>query len=207
MELSMRERLFSEERMYQQVQKRAEERNYEQTCRALPMMKKLHDGQTRDGESGIPYIIHPLMMACHALALGVADDSLLPVILLHDVCEDCGVQVEELPFSESVKEAIDLLTFCVGEQETKEEAKERYFKKISQNPQAAVVKVIDRCNNISTMANGFSKERMVKYIKETEEYIFPLLDFVKVQYQEYYDAAFLLKYHMLSVLESLKRMF
>ena len=130
----------------------------------------------------------------------------LSVILLHDVCEVCGAAADELPVNERVRKAVDCLTFRKGEQETKAEAKERYFQKISENQLAVLVKVLDRCNNISTMATGFSKERMVRYIKETEEYVFPLLDILKYHYPEFYDAAFLLKYQMLSVLESLKRM-
>ena len=67
-----------------------------------------------------------------------------------------------------------------------------------------MVKTIDRCNNISTMAGSFSKEQIARYIAETEEYIFPLLDVLKNEYSEYSDMAFLLKYHMRSILETIK---
>ena len=54
------------------------------------------------------------------------------------------------------------------------------------------------------MATAFSREKMANYIDETERYIIPILDNVKYQYPEFNTAAFLLKYHMRSVLETLK---
>ena len=56
------------------------------------------------------------------------------------------------------------------------------------------------------MAVGFDRKGMASYITETETYVMPLLNYIKQTYPEYYDAAFLLKYHMKSLLESLKRL-
>lgn len=39
-------------------------------------------------KNGDAYIIHPLSMACFAIGLGLTDDNLIAVILLHDICED-----------------------------------------------------------------------------------------------------------------------
>ena len=69
-----------------------------------------------------------------------------------------------------------------------------------------MAKIIDRCNNVSTMAKAFSDEKLNEYIEETETYVLPLLKTVKQNYMEYNNAVFLIKYHMLSVLESLKNM-
>lgn len=76
---------------------------------------------------------------------------------------------------------------------------------IENNRIASIVKLLDRCNNVSTMVTGFQPNKMAKYIDETECYILPLLDKVKHEYDEYYDATFLIKYQILSVLETLKR--
>jgi GTP pyrophosphokinase len=56
------------------------------------------------------------------------------------------------------------------------------------------------------MAQAFSDEKLNEYIEETEIYVLPLLKTVKQNYMEYNNAVFLIKYHMLSVLESLKNM-
>lgn len=205
MKLELHDRMFSEENMYRFVENAAKTKGLVQTAEALPRVKKCHEGQKRDGLGKVPYISHPLMMACHALAMGLGQDDILATIMYHDVCEDCNVSLDALPVNDTVKEAVACLTFCKKEGETKAQAKKKYFERIAGNRIATIVKIIDRCNNVSTMANGFSRERMVKYICETEEYIIPLITVVKHEYHEWYDAAFILKYQILSVLESLKR--
>ena len=200
------ERLFSEEHMYTQVKSAANARGLMQTIRALPYAKEQHKNQFRKGRDEVPYINHPLMMACHALALGIGEDNVLAAILLHDVCEDCSVQPEQLPVSDEVQSAVRLLTFSCLPGEDENKARENYYAAIQGSRIASIVKVIDRCNNISTMAVGFDRKGMASYITETETYVMPLLNYIKQTYPEYYDAAFLLKYHMKSLLESLKRL-
>lgn len=201
----LKDRMFSEERMYTFLKATAHSKGLQQTATVLPLVKQYHAGQTRRGKDKVPYIYHPLLVACHALALGFEEDALIAAALLHDVVEDCNVTADELPASEEVKEAVKLLSFKVEEGETKEQAKQRYFAAIGANRIATIVKVLDRCNNISSMATAFSKEKMARYIDETERYVFPLLDGMKHKYPDCCNAAFLLKYQMMSVIESLKR--
>lgn len=203
----LKDRMFSEEHMYVFVRTFANASGCKNTISALPYARKMHEGQFRKGKGNIPYIIHPLNMACHALALGLNSDDQIATILLHDVCEDCTdengnpIKPEDLPVNDNVKEAVRLLTKEKGYNE------KEYYKGIAGNRLAVIVKILDRCNNISMMAAGFSKEKMAKYITETEEYIMPLLDIMKKDYEDTcYNAAFLIKYQMLSILENLKRM-
>lgn len=202
---SLRDRFFSEEHMYTFVKSAAVHSKFTQTAKALPYVKKLHLGQYRVGNGNVPYISHPLMMACHALAMGIADDDLLAIILLHDVCEDCDVRPEELPFNDVIKEAVEAITHIKDESNSRDQDLKKYYGKIKKNKYASIAKAIDRCNNVSLMATGFSPDKMQEYILETEEYVFPILDNVKHKYPEYYNAAFLIKYQMISLLESLKR--
>ena len=173
-------------------------------------MKKQHEGQYRKpslfSDVKVPYITHPLMMACHAHALGIREDKILATILLHDVCEDCGVAPEELPFSEEIQEAVRLLSFQIRSGETKTDAKKRYYAAIAENRIARIVKILDRCNNISTMASSFTQKKLVSYVNETETYVMPLLEQAKYAIPKYADAFYVLKYHMRSVLESIKAM-
>ena len=69
-----------------------------------------------------------------------------------------------------------------------------------------MVKLIDRCNNVSTMAGCFSREKLVQYIHETEDLVLPLAKVIKDEHPEYSDAAFILKYHIISVIEAVKCM-
>lgn len=209
-EWEIREQLFSDGHMFTRLKTIAEIRGLRQTYRALYYIREQHNGQFRKGHKfstvKIPYINHPLMMACHAQSMGLTDDSLLAVILLHDVCEDCGVAPEDLPFTREVQDAVSLLTKRFDPSLPTPENEARYYAALKVNKLAAMAKVIDRCNNVSTMVGAFSDEKVASYIDETETYVFPVLSYIKRTWPEYGNAVFLIKYHMLSVLESLKIM-
>ena len=209
-EWELREQLYSEEHMFTRLKTIAEISGMDETYKALYYIREQHSGQYRKrlkySDASIPYIIHPLMMACHAQSMGLHEDKLLAVILLHDVCEDCGITPEELPFSPEVQEAVALLTKNFDESLPPEENEARYYEALKCNRLAAMTKVIDRCNNVSTMAGSFSDRKIADYIDETETYVFPVLSVIKRTWPEYNNAVFLIKYQMLSVLESLKIM-
>lgn len=210
---TIRSKIFSEDRMYTMIKSVAGAGGFEETMRALPYMRMMHAGQYRKAldDSKVPYIYHPLTMACHALALGLREDNLLAAILLHDVMEDCGASALDLPVSDAVRETVVAVTKTKavktreGESPIQNEGLDSYYRGIEKSRDAMTVKVLDRCHNISNMATGFSKKRMAEYIEETEIYILPMLDKLRHDYPEFYNPAFLIKYQMLSVMESLKR--
>lgn len=203
---TFQEELFPVEELYCFVEQFARKNGLEQTSAALPFMKTSHAGQVRKGPGQIPYIYHPLTMARHSIAMGLTEDALLAAILLHDVCEDCGVKPEALPVNETVREAVVYLTFQNPEGIPKAQAKGQYLEALKENRLAAVIKLLDRCSNVSAMAGGFTRGRIVHYITETETYLLPLIEIIKNRYPEYDNAMFLIKYQMGSVLESLKHM-
>lgn len=188
---------MSEERLYAYIEQYAKEHELPQTKKALPFAKETHKGQTRKGEI-IPYIYHPLMVAYHAIAIGLDEDALVAAALLHDVCEDCGVAVMDLPVDEPVKEAVQLLT------KTKDKSLEQYYAAISGNRIAIFVKILDRINNVSDMAKEFSTQKMKQYIAGTETYVYALFATAKENYSEYAEQIFLMEYHMVSVVSSIK---
>lgn len=208
--LSLRERLFREENMYMRMRATAQTEGFAQTYRALPYMRERHEGQYRKkrkySSEQVQYINHPLLMACQAYALGIRDDALLAAVLLHDVVEDTGVRAEDLPFDGEVRELVSLVSFSVPAGKTKLQAKEEYFDRIAGNGKACLIKLLDRCNNVSTMAGVFPRKKMLEYIEETETYILPLANVIKEKYIEYGDAVFLLKYHIVSVIETIKNL-
>ena len=191
---------YNIDRMYAHIHEFAVSRQMEQTVQALSFARKMHSGQYR--KSGEEYIIHPLTMACHALSLGMADDTLISTILLHDVCEDCGVSPQELPVSPEVRRGVELMTFTVLEGETKDAAKRRYYDRLGENKTAAAAKLIDRCHNVSTMAGTFSKEKMKAYIEETREYVLPLLCRTRERYPDLAGVLFSIRYHITSVIDA-----
>lgn len=204
---------FDADRMYTYVKAKAQGLGLQQTLAALPFMREKHDGQYRKGMVSIdPYRVHPLMLACHALAMGISDDDVLAALLLHDVVEDAEptVMPEDLPANKRVQEAVRLVSHNTYPYDEKkpgdlERIWPEYYGNISKNPLAALVKCMDRCNNLSCMADGFKRTKMKKYIQETEEYIVPLLDVIKAV-PDWNNAAWLLRYQMHTLLEVYKRM-
>ncbi len=197
----MENKNFNSDKMYTYIRGYASGLHMTQTLQALTFARQKHSGQKR--KSGEPYIIHPLTMACNALAIGINDDAVIATILLHDVCEDCGVTPEELPVSDEVHRSVDLMTFRVMDGETKEIAKNRYYNMLLENREATLCKLIDRCHNVSSMAGTFSVEKLKSYIEETREYVLPLLRKAKDMYPADSDALFILKYHITSVVDSI----
>ena len=196
------ERLFNEEHMYTFIKSAAVSKGLRQTIQALPLMKEWHSGQIRDGAEGVPYIIHPLTMACHALAMGVDDDDVIATIILHDVVEDCGVDARNLPVNDTVREAVVLLSYPKGVDKAK--IKPAYYAGIIDNPIPCLVKCIDRCNNLSTMASGFKKDKMAIYVSQTEKFVFPLLQKLKDTWVQWNIASWLLSYQIKSLIETYK---
>ncbi|MCF0114253.1 MAG: helix-turn-helix domain-containing protein [Erysipelotrichaceae bacterium] len=206
----IRARYFKEENMYTRIKGFAQAEQLNETYKALSFMKECHAGQFRKPghftSEKVQYINHPLLMCCQAHALGIRDDNLLASILLHDVIEDTGVSKKELPFNDEIKEIVSLVSFIRKQDEDKNEAKRIYYENILTNPKACVVKIIDRCNNVSNMAAAYSKEKMMGYVVETEEYVLPLAIHLKKNYPEYSDVVFLVRYQIIAILETVKNL-
>ena len=204
----LRARLFREEHMGTYLSAFCTAKKLHNTRRALDYARRMHEGQFRkssDGEGPVPYIYHPMLMTCHALALGLEEDDLLSACLLHDVCEDCAVSPDELPANEAVREAVRLLT-KPKHFDGSAEAQRAYYAAISENRIASMVKLLDRCNNVSGMASGFRVQKIAAYIQETLDYVYPLMDRTRHAFPEYADALFLIRYHMRSVIETARHL-
>lgn len=186
--------------MYTFIKAAATAKGLPQTLRALPYARDKHQGQKRKGKAGIPYISHPLTMCCQALALGLMEDDLLAAILLHDVVEDCGVTLEELPVGEAARETVGLLSKDPSHEEDEEGYDAGYFAAIAGHPHAMLVKLLDRCHNLSVMAGGFTRARALEYVQHSQRWVMPLADRLREMAPQYSNACFLLKYQMNSLM-------
>lgn len=181
-------------------------KNFEMTdaLKATDFAVEAHKGQKRK-KSDTPYIYHPLNMACHALSMGIKEDTVIAATLLHDVIEDCHKTATELPVGEEARELVVLLTYEKVNGKERDNVMERYYLEIAKNPKASLIKCIDRCNNLTTMSWGLSRNRIFRMITETEKYYPTLLKSIKAT-SEYHNAAFLLQYHIDSMLDIYKRL-
>ena len=199
-----KETIYDWEHMKTYIKTTARNFKLPNTLKAVDFAVKAHEGQSRK-HSSIPYIYHPLNLACHALSMDIVDDAVIAACLLHDVIEDCSVKLDELPVNDETKELVRLLTCEKTNDENREKIIGAYYKDIAGNPKAALIKCIDRCNNLTTMSWGLSRERIYRMIKETEEYYPTLLNAIK-DTTEYNNAAWLLKYQIESMLDIYKRL-
>lgn len=198
---------FDPDRMFTFVKGRAQMLGLARTLQVLEKLRMAHEGQMRKSRYGFDtlYIVHPLTMACQALAMGLKEDEVIAVCLAHDMVEDSDgrVKLEDLPEGR-VRNAVRLLSKneCPH---TGEDWLAMYYKDIAKNPLACLVKILDRVNNVAGMADAFGRDWMIKYTAETDRYYPALLETVK-KVPEWNDAWWLLRYQLRTLLETFKRM-
>ncbi len=151
------------------------------TLKAITFATKIYKGEKRD--NGDDYIKHPLEVCRRLINNRVIDDEMLAAAMLHDAIEDKRATKEEIEdfFNKGVAYLVDLLSKkgC--------ESLEEYYKRISTDIRSITIKSVDRVCNVSDMVEIFSTERLKKYVKETEEYILPMMKRARREYLGYSD--------------------
>ncbi len=183
-------------------------RELPQVMLALPVARKLHDGQYR--KSGEPYFTHPLKVCSTLVSYGIDDDITLAAAILHDVLEDCeealpnGGQdlVEEYGIDPEIVEIIAILSKRSG---LNDQELGKYFRKIEKNPKAALIKLADRLHNSGSLYT-FSDEKMRKYLRETDLFLIPMGSYCKKYYPKYANAFSILKSSIETLNSSMKAM-
>ena len=193
---------YNVEKMYTYLKGYIKGAGFTESLKALGYARERHDGQFR--KDGItPYIVHPLQMACYAVALGVNDDYIVATILLHDVVEDCGVKYKDLPVCDKVQDAVRYMTIEYIDGEEKQVSKARYFKNLIHNRRALVIKGLDRYMNLRTMAGIFSREQIEKNVLETANMLLPVLKQGGERYPELADILYILRENIRGINDTL----
>lgn len=192
--------------MFTFVKGRAQMLCLPQTLAVLDLLRSAHGAQHRRSKYGFEctYTVHPLTMACHALAMGLKEDDVLAAALAHDMVEDAHMKPKDLPAGEKVREAVRLVSKNMYDP-NEPDWEERYFANIRKSPLACLVKCLDRTNNLVGMADAFSRKKMIRYTKETDQYYPALLDVIR-KVPEWNNAWWLLRYQMMSMTEAFKRL-
>ena len=180
--------------------------NMTESLKALAFARQQHKNQTR--KDGIPYIVHPLGMACYAVAMGLRDDNIVATILLHDVPEDCCVPVDFLPVNGVVKNAVRHMTIQKFNTDVdKIETKCRYFRELLDSREALICKAIDRYNNLSDAPFALSADAIGKNLAETEILLLPILKEAKSVYVDLADPLFILRTNLETIVRILKNQY
>ena len=149
--------------------------------RALEYAWEKHEGQKR--LNGQPFIVHPLFVANFGIALGADTEDQICIALLHDVCEDCGIEPEQLPFNPNVQRGVKHLTFVYDFKDDDTESEKKYKKVVAKTltyahlieyPDALVCKAIDRYHNLTT-AEELPEANVVKNVLETHRWLLPAI--------------------------------
>lgn len=179
------------------------------TLIALSVATQLHEHQKRKG--GEPYIIHPLEVASYLINLNIDDDNTIAAAILHDVVEDCDIQN---PYTDLCKkydlsrEVVDIVLLLTKSKDYKitDPNEEKYYSRIKTNKKALIIKLSDRANNLSTI-DVFTKKKMINYVDETKNLIFPLCKYGKAYYPELSKAITIIKYQMVSICETIESLY
>lgn len=172
--------------------------NMKESQRALAYVRKKHKGQTR--KDGLPYIVHPLRMACYAASLGIKNDNTMCTILLHDVCEDCGIPYRELPFCEQVQDSVRHVTVTqFATDRSKDETKRRYYSELIYSPDACITKGLDKYDNLTDMVFTLSNDAIGKNVAETDVLLLPVLREARNEYPELSNILYTIRTNLRSV--------
>ncbi len=114
-----------------------------------------HTGQKRD--SGEPYIIHPIAVACILIDLGMDTDTICAG-LLHDVAEDTEFSIDDISkkFGADVAMLVDGVTklkkipLLTKEEQTAENVR-KILLAMSEDIRVMIIKLADRIHNMRTL--------------------------------------------------------
>jgi (p)ppGpp synthase/HD superfamily hydrolase len=159
-------------------------RRYFVAKKAFEFAKDFHKGTRKDGVT--PEFQHQLEIA-HFLRTYDHDCNFEKVIaasFLHDVREDFHISEEELKnnFGEDV---FKIVWYMTKKYRNEKITNEEYYRWLADNKDAALLKGVDRLNNLKSMIGVFSITKQKEYIKESEDYVLPLLKTSRKRYPEY----------------------
>lgn len=150
-------------------------RQYHLALQALEFGLDHHTGLRKDGCT--PEFDHQISIALFVKTLVSSLDypeETIAAVFLHDIPEDTNVGHEEIEvrFGKRVATSVRYLT-----------KKHRgiaspvyiYYREMVNDAIASIVKGCDRMHNIQTMQGVFDKPKQNAYIKDTEEYVLPML--------------------------------
>ena len=145
--------------------------------KAYELSKVAHDGQQR--ESGEPYIIHPIEVAC-ILADFELDSTSIIAAILHDTIEDTTCSLEQIKedFGAEVAALVDGVTKLerisyTTKEEQQVENLRKMFLAMAKDIRVILIKLADRLHNMRTL-KYMATDKQLEKAKETMEIYAPL---------------------------------
>lgn len=149
--------------------------NYYKCVQALDFAAKYHTGVRKDNVTH--EFEHQVTIAMYIRSISKMLDNpwvTICVAILHDIPEDYDVPIsviEEL-FGREVAHSTEVMTkVFMGVKKTDEQ----YFKGISEDRHASIVKGGDRIHNLQSMTGVFTVQKQKEYIEEATDGILPAI--------------------------------
>jgi (p)ppGpp synthase/HD superfamily hydrolase len=146
--------------------------------RAVNLGLDWHNGTRKDGTT--PEFTHQLSQIQHVRTLkGITDEDLEIII--------CGIALHDLPEDKrfSIRGVFNDFGLTIGMVvqklskkyfgENAEQSPERYYFDIGECPAASIIKGTDRVHNHASMPGVFAVDKMFNYMKESEDFVLPML--------------------------------
>ncbi len=160
----------------------AKGKNMTNTLKALSIACKLHEGQKR--AIGDPFIIHPLRVAIYLINLKITDDATCAAALLHEVFKKCNVNDGGVAITNKYNLSSEVFELVKLVSKPEDMSNEEYYSNLRKNKKALLIKLSNRANTCTTL-NTYKKDDIDRYIKECEEYIYPLCEYGTKKYKKY----------------------
>ncbi len=192
------------EKMYLFLKSYCETRKLYNSLIALPYAKVMHEGELR--KTGEAYLIHPLGVASYGISIGLNTDEIIATALLHDVIEDTASNLSDLNVSSNIKKDVQLLTFKKNLLLEKKVALQFYYNAIKENEVATFVKLLDRYNNLFSIAQVFTLPKIIEYTIETKDFIYPLIEEAEKRYPSRREELNILRINITSLVNAVEGM-
>lgn len=158
--------------------------HYYTVLKAMELAEKYHCGKRKDGQHEFS---HQLMICLYlsTLDLYFINPPLVYITALwHDLYEDydCPQLREEMKVisEDGFNMAVRISKIRNGKKITYEQ----YFSEMSNCFICSIVKLADRISNISTMIGIFSFDKQTSYLKDLDDWFFPMLKLAKRTFPE-----------------------
>ena len=199
--------VYDEQELRDYLEDYAHDNQMTEMERAIAYAWQMHEGQTRI--NGQPFIVHPLFVAKYGIQIGAKSEDRICMALLHDVCEDCDISPEELPFNKRVQDAVARLTYVYDFQDddTDEDrqlkkiiTKTQTFANLVAYPEELICKCIDRYHNLTT-CEELPRANITKNVEETHRMLLPVVySALKIRkYASYYSQLYVLMNNLCSL--------
>ncbi len=164
-----------------------------QSLKAFDLAIKFHTGQRKGGSPEVTHqfeIVNLLIQLLHGhCEIGDMDD-IIAAGFMHDVVEDYPDQysIDDLDrdFDEKVCSIVKAVTKKLDYDKHSESDHKTYYGNILKIPEAVIVKCGDRIQNIQSIG-GLKLERQKEYVKEVEEYFFPMIKKARRLYPAFFN--------------------